>query len=290
MTASVAVLEVGGTHVSGARVDTGDWSVGPGPVRRRLDSDADAETILATVAAAGAIEAAAGARWAVAMPDPFDYERGIGRFHGVGKFESLNGVDVRRELMTRLANRPGHIAFCNDADAFALGEWVCGAAAGTERCVGVTLGTGVGSGWIAGGAIATDDVAGVPPGGRAHRLSVRGESLEDVMSARSIRRRYTARTGDAATDVRGIAERARAGDTAAREVLAFALRGLGEALDPGLAAFGAQVIVVGGSMAASWDLFEDWFREGAPSATVIRHSRDGEISALRGAAYATGLQ
>ena len=72
----------------------------------------------------------------------------------------------------------------------------------------------------------------------------------------------------------------------ARAVLADALRALGAALAPCLRGFEADVVVVGGSMARSWDLFDGWFRDGLGGATdaVIRLAADPERAALLGAA------
>jgi glyoxylase-like metal-dependent hydrolase (beta-lactamase superfamily II) len=47
------------------------------------------------------------------MPDPFDYERGIGLFRGVAKFEALYGVDVRAALAAALP-ASGSIALLYD--------------------------------------------------------------------------------------------------------------------------------------------------------------------------------
>jgi glucokinase len=136
---------------------------------------------------------------------------------------------------------------------------------------------------------------GVPAGGRAHHLLVDGVELEEVMSRRAIRRAYQARIGtqataDNAADVLLISTRAREGDAVARAVLRNALQGLGVALGPALVRFGAEVVVVGGSMAGSWDLFEPWFLAGAAQACAgatlptIRLSADAEHAALIGAA------
>jgi glucokinase len=258
---TVPVLDIGGTHCTAALVDAASWQVVGEHHRVDVDSRAGTEQILDAFAAAAAdLAAPAGARWAVAMPDPFDYPGGIGRFHGVGKYEALDGVDVRGGLLARLPGSPADIVFANDADAFTVGEWVAGAAAGTRRAVGLTLGTGVGSGWVDSGHVVDP---GSPAGGRAHRLFVDGVPLEDAMSRRAIRRAYAAATGDTDADVREISERARAGDGSAAGVLAHSLHALGRALAPVVHAFGADVVVVGGSMSGSWELFEPWFREGA---------------------------
>ena len=75
---TVPVLEVGGTHVTSANVDTATWGLVSVATRLPLVSSGRAETILDTlVEAADAVAAAPGSHWGVAMPDPFDYVNGI---------------------------------------------------------------------------------------------------------------------------------------------------------------------------------------------------------------------
>ena len=283
----VPVLEVGGTHVTSAIVDTATWQLLAPATRRHLDSSAPASTIIdAFVGAADAAQAPPGARWGVAMPDPFDYAAGIARFEGVGKFDALFGLDIGAALRDHVQPRPSTIGFINDADAFTLGEWLNGAATGATRCAGLTLGTGVGSGWVANGHI-VDTGPDVPPGGRAHRLFADGSPLEDVMSRRAIRRAYLAATGTGA-DVAEICERARAGEAAARVVLEHALRVLGSTLGPLLDRFGAEVVVVGGSMAGSWDVLGPPFTAGLGDATAGLRAgvaTDADRAPLLGADY-----
>ena len=73
MTSLMRVLEVGGTHVTAATVDTARQQVLE-RTRHDLDSAAAASTILdALRAAAMTLADTIPSRWAVAMPDPFDY-------------------------------------------------------------------------------------------------------------------------------------------------------------------------------------------------------------------------
>lgn len=271
MISPVPVLEVGGTHVTAALVDPADWHVTQSS-RYSIDANAPAEALIDRFGRAGnALRAPAGVMWGVAMPDPFDYERGIGQFEGVGKFTGLRGVDVGDALRARLR---GRMAFINDADAFVLGEWAAGAARGTRRCAGITLGTGIGSGWLVDGHVVDP---GVPPGGRLHRMTIGGRPLEDVVSRRAIRRAYAEAGGDPAADVREIADAARAGSATARRVLDVAMTALGRVVGRCAAGFRAEALVIGGSMAASWDLFERAFRVGAlgnglPEVRLAAHS------------------
>jgi len=281
----VPVLEVGGTHVSAALIDVADWSIIGGSLSRHaLDAQASAAELLAAfVGAASTLDAPGAARWGVAMPDPFDYPRGIALFENVGKFDSLRGVDVRAALCDGISPPPMSVSFLNDADAFVLGEWLHGAATGYRRCAAVTLGTGVGSGFLADGEVVGSG-PDVPPDGRAHRVLIDGRPLEDRVSRRAIRAAYRSATGDAEADVREIAERARAGDATARGVIDTAMTLLGTALAPYFHRFGAEVVVIGGSMSASWDLFGPAFvaRLRDPIDVVVAHNP--EHAPLLGAA------
>jgi glucokinase len=280
MSSPIPVLEVGGTHVTAASVDPDGWRVTQA-TRYHVDGEASADALLERFHRAGnALRAPAGATWGVAMPDPFDYTTGVALFEGVGKFAALRGVDVGAALRDRLR---GKFAFVNDADAFMLGEWVAGAAVGSKRSAGITLGTGVGSGWLVDGRVVDP---GVPPGGRMHRLDIGGRPLEDVVSRRAIRRAYVAAGGSAESDVKEIAEAARGGDATARRVLDAAMAALGRVVGRAVNAFRADVLVIGGSMSASWDLFAPAFRAGALGCGLprIALAADSEHAPLIGAA------
>jgi glucokinase len=248
----VPALEVGGTHVTAAVVDLSTGLVLERTRRRRpLGSDGPATDIIRTLLDVAAPVAAAAGRNAtlgVAIPGPFDYARGIGRFEGVAKFESLTGLDVGAALRAGLDGMVARIAFLNDADAFVLGEWSWGAAAGHRRVAGVTLGTGVGSGFLDEGRVVVDGPL-VPPDGSVHLLSIDGLPLEEAVSRRALRRRARLAIEElpADADVLDVAMLARAGDRRARGVFDDSFAVLGSALAPWLARFEASVLVVAGS-------------------------------------------
>lgn len=286
----VPAIEIGGTHVTAALVEAATWRVVPATARRRpLDPGGTAAEIVAAVADAASGVAglvAAGSAWSVAIPGPFDYARGIGRFRDVAKFDALDGVDLGRALSERIGPAAGRIVFLNDAQAFTLGEWAAGSATGHRRVVGITLGTGIGSAFLADGSVVADGPA-IPPEGRVDLLRIGGRPLEETVSRRAILRRFSVATrspiGD--HDVGEIAELARRGDAPARRVLHEAFEALGIALAPCLAGFEATVLVVGGAMSASWDLVEPalWAGLGASDLVVMRARRPDE-AALVGAA------
>ncbi|CDR07518.1 ROK family protein [Streptomyces iranensis] len=329
------VLEVGGSHVTGAAVDLDRGRIADG-TRRRLPltpgvGPEDFLTALAETANgvlsglsglsgfsglsglsgfSGLSElsglsglpappaAALGARgirergirdtWGIAVPGPFDYARGIARYHGVGKFAALDGLAVGDLLTPRLNPRPARLRFLNDASAFALGVRHT-AHAESRRLVAVTLGTGVGSAFLDRGTIVEDDPR-VPPEGRVDLLTVDGRPLEDTVSTRAMTTHYTARTGRPVDGLRELTALAADNDATARDVITSALRALGAALAPWLTAFEADTVVFGGSITAAWPLI------GPPLTAGLTHhdprlarltlsvADDGEDQALLGAA------
>jgi glucokinase len=297
---SVPAVEVGGSHVMAAEVDLERGTLGQGKcIALPLDPRASANELLGTIGrCARGLGASASSRWGVALPGPFDYERGVGLYRGVGKFESLYGVDVRSALAKALPGPPASITFVNDAEAFMWGERLFGAAAGWRRCVSATLGTGVGSAFFAQGAVQRCG-PGVPPEGRLDLLTIAGEPLEETVSTRAIVREFARRSGSVGqSTLKGVAEvaaAARAGDSAAQLVLRSAFYNLGVALGPWLEEFGADALVVGGAMAGAWDLISPPLERGISKACArpicaLLAARPREAALLGAAAVAEGAR
>ncbi|MGW6278625.1 ROK family protein [Kribbella sp. NPDC055071] len=276
---SAPALEIGGSHVTAALVDPVTGAVGR-RVRRPLDGDAGASVLLSTIAAAAnELAPGPGVAWGVAIPGPFDYATGIGRFHDVGKFAALNGFDVGTALRVALA--ASEIHFVNDAVAFVVGEWTWGAAQGHDRAIGITLGTGVGSSFLAAGQPVTTGST-VPPEGRADLLTIDGAPLEDVVSTRAIVAAYRA-SGGVCTNVADVVTRATEGDPDASRCIERAYGQLGLALAPWVRRFAATVVVLGGGITAAWELVSTPLREGLGTDLTLTRSADTEGAALRGA-------
>ncbi|MGC4152412.1 MAG: ROK family protein [Propionicimonas sp.] len=280
---TVSVLEIGGSHVTAALVDPVAQAVCQ---RHELPLPQVAgreELIDAFVTAGRSVRAPIHGSWGVAIPGPFDYDRGIGRFQGVAKFEALNGVDLGGALRQALA--AGTIRFLNDADAFGIGEAVAGAARRHSRVLCLTLGTGVGSSFIADGHPVKHGNQ-VPPDGFVHLLTHAGRDLEDWMSRRALRRAYAQATGRH-LDVIDIAALARTGDPAAISVWQTALGAMALAIAPWIRRFGVGLVVVGGAIARSWDVIEplvvESFSAASTAVEVVRAERP-EDAALLGAA------
>ena len=281
--AIVPVLEVGGTHVAGGLVDVAGLDVIAGSGRRvAIRPDGSAQELIGSLASCARDVAAGGGPdrldvWGVAMPGPFEYETGIGRFEGVGKFASLYGVDVGAALREALGAQV-RLAFLNDADAFALGEWAGGGGRGHDRLAALTLGTGIGSAFLDRGRIVDDDPS-VPPEGRVDLLTWNGRPLEDSVSRRAL---IAAFGGDPGLDVHDIAMLARDGDRSAAAVFEAAFDALGRAVGPWIARFGATGLVVGGSITESWSLVEPSLSAGLIAAEPALNERLQVRRAQRG--------
>ena len=278
------MLEIGGTHVVAA------WASSAGDVevvdRRPLDNSASAAALAEVVVGAGrSLSAGGDAVWGVAIPGLFDYDRGVGDYSLVDKFQHWRGHDVGADLRAGLGARAVH--FLNDADAFAVGEAMAGATQGMHRSIGVTLGTGVGSGFTVDGVPVVTG-PGVPWMGEVHPLDHEGVPLEEKVSRDALRRAWQDATGEW-VEVKPIAEAALAGDPVAVKVFDDAYRVLAEVLGPVVRDFGAEGVVMGGSIARSFELVEKFFAarlvEGLGRELPVSYSPDPERAAIIGAAH-----
>jgi len=271
----VAVLEVGGSHVTAAMVSPDGWSVNV-VERADLESQKAAEIVVGQLAAAARKLPLANGL-AIALPGPFDFATGVAWYRGQDKFDQLYGYNLGESLRAELGL--DRLMFMNDAEAFAVGEWTAGEVREIERCVGVTIGTGIGTAFLADGHVVREGGT-VPPGGELYKTSYDGKPLEDSISGRAILRGYFARTGrqEPEIGVKEVAERSRAGDAAATDALLTSFGVLASALDPWLERFGVTKVVLGGSISGAFDIVAKVFD------VEVAATEDTEHSALIGTA------
>lgn len=187
---------------------------------------------------------------AIAVPGPFDLVAGISEMRH--KLNSLYGVNLRIALAKRFGWRPEQFCFVNDAVAFLLGEVQSGAARAAKKAIGIVLGTGIGSAFALDGQWIQEG-PGIPPGGEIWNLPYGPGTVEDLLSTRAIKAGYAALTGKNA-DVITIACGANS-DPHARAVFQTFGHTLGEVICDVLASFGPDVIVLGGGISRSANLF-----------------------------------
>ncbi|GHF43954.1 glucokinase [Deinococcus metalli] len=281
----VLALDVGGSHVTAGLVDPVSRDVVT-TARRDLPHTSGAEELLDAWADALREVTPAGAAGplalGVAVPSPFDLVGG--RSLMLHKFPALHGVPLRDALRARLGHPPGPVVFGNDADVFALGEWWAGAARGCARMIGVTLGTGLGSGFVADGRIVTTG-PDVPPDGELWNTPVAGGIAEDIVSGRALAHLARLHTGEEQAPV-ALAAAARAGSPAARAAFAAFGDALGGVLRPWVQHFRPEAVVLGGNLSRAFDVFAPAAGAHLP-AGLLRPSERFEHAALLGAAALT---
>jgi glucokinase len=263
---AVIALDVGGTTIDTACVSSDGELIGGVRDSGSPAAGTSDEIVRELARVIGAARAQAGAAeviaCGIAMPAPFDYPAGVS--HMTHKFQAIRGLP----LGTLLAAQAGlPVYFLNDADAFGLGVgWR--QLPGVRRFVALTIGTGLGGGFIEDGRAVTSGDR-VPPDGEVWNLPFRGGILEDHVSARAVTAVYG--TGQTAREVSVLAVE---GDEAA--VAAFRAMGeaLGSGLAPVLARFEPEAIVVGGKVGRSLELFAPAMRQalagaGLPDVPVV---------------------
>ena len=281
----VLVYDVGGSHIAtalcfadGFRLDSIARSALPEQQTTEAFVDVLHTLALKAAPSLGRVEGAE-----LAMPGPFDYENGVSFMRH--KLPYLYGIPLTSVLSDRFGWKPGRVRFLNDAAAYLLGEAGAGAARGVARAVGITLGTGVGSAFAVDGRIVTEG-PGVPPGGEIWNIPYRGGIVEDLISSRALQRSYKERTGQQ-REVASIAHYANGGEATACEVFEEFGSNLGRAFLLLLNEFNPNVVVLGGGIARSANLFmADAVRALDGLNVEIRVSKLGENAPLVGAGVA----
>ncbi len=262
-------MDIGGSHVTAALVDLQRREVLESSRTHCLvDGDSSADALYAAWSNAGrsAVEGFPGVQVrhvGIGMPGPFEYDRGVSRLEH--KFAALYGQNVGLALQARWAGcglAGAEVHFANDAAVWALGEWWGGSGRGMRRMIAVTLGTGLGSGFVESGRIVSQGEC-VPPDGQVWNLPHRDGIAEDYVSGRTVSRGYQERTG-LDLSAREVALRAAAGDPQAAAVFSNLGLLLAEILTPWVAAFRPDGLVVGGNIAHAWELFSSSLQAGLP--------------------------
>ncbi len=205
----------------------------------------------------------------IGAPGPLDIDNGV--VMAMPNIPGMDGLPIRDRVAGPLG-KPGYLT--NDANAAALGEYLCGAGKGTQHMVMLTLGTGVGSGIIIDGELflGAHKIGAelghmiIEPGGELCGCGQRGcleRHCSATFMAQYAERQISAEgresalaavlAGKGELDARDINEARKAGDALAAEVwdrsayyIALACVNVCRILDP-------QEIVLAGGMAKAGD-------------------------------------
>jgi predicted NBD/HSP70 family sugar kinase/mannose-6-phosphate isomerase class I len=220
----------------------------------------------------------------ISIPGPVDYEKGISELMGNDKYEKLYGLDLRHYLYIQFKDRishPNKITFINDANGFLLGEsWINDLR--HDHIVAITLGTGIGSGFMQKGVVVNDG-PGVPQRGEVFNMPFKNKWSEDFISTRWFLKEYRQRFGVGVKNVKEIADQAVESHKVRALFNEFGTN-LGSFLEPILREFDADVLVFGGNVSKSYPLFREAFTSCFDQKIPrIHFSEDTEHAAVAGA-------
>lgn len=203
----------------------------------------------------------------LAFPGPFDFEQGICYVQGLGKFESLYGVNLKKAFYERLEKDDGawakqlqraEIRFEHDARLFALGVSVDFP---QDRFIALTLGTGLGSAFIDQSQIKTE-IQGIPANGWLYDQPYQDGIIDDAFSRRGLLQlAKDLGAFQPGMDVKELAESARLGSTPCKEVFSEFGKRLAEMIVPYIKGYEPNLIVLGGQISKSYDLFGNALQE-----------------------------
>ena len=242
---TVIGVDLGGTKVAAGRVRNGEIEQ---LVRHDVPAHEDRDTVLSAVfdAIAEVVTPEVSAI-GFGAPSVVDVTEGVVR--EVGNIPSWKAVPLKAELERRFGVPA---AIDNDANAFALGEFVFGAGRDLRHLVGMTLGTGLGTGVVMDGRLLHGANCGV---GELGKSPHKGLMLQGWCASPYFPRVWNATGAE-------LHKRARGGDTDAVAAWEDYGEELAVAVALALYAYDPEVVVLGGSIASAFDLFEGGMRRG----------------------------
>jgi glucokinase len=277
----VLAADIGGTHITAALVNiTSRKLLQPTLVRSHVDAAGSVAEIIAAWSSCLSLakKDADVSKICLAMPGPFDYQKGVSRMQGQGKYDSLYKCNVKELLAEELKIDPENIFTENDAACFLQGEVFAGCAADCyNKVIGVTLGTGLGTAVYKNGRSRSADLWCFP---------FRESIAEDYLATRWFLQRYSELSGKTVSGVKDLAEKAEK-DPVAQSVFNEFGKTLAEFLFHFIDQEKPEAVVIAGNIANAYELFRHQLE--APTlkhfpSVHLKQSVLGEGSALLGAA------
>ncbi|MEP7144304.1 MAG: ROK family protein [Ferruginibacter sp.] len=277
----VTGIDIGGSHITAALIDLQAHAIIHGSlIRRAVNSKGYAGQVIiewsGAIADCKAFHPGASDKIGIAMPGPFDYEKGICLIKDLDKYESLYNLNVKNLLAKQLEIDEGNIYMMNDASCFLKGEVFGGAAKDCNNVIGLTLGTGLGSATCKDGIVYDGDLYYTP---------FKDAAAEDYLSVRWFIKRNKELTGITANNVKEIRDRAKEDEVAAALFTEFG-NNLGGVLVDYIKRQQAETVVIGGNIVHAWELFihetERVLKNNSINVSMVK-AMLGEEAALMGA-------
>ena len=255
-------IDIGGSHLSGAVVQSSDMSLVNGsytsiPVTSSLaagDFVDNLDLLIRTIIQNSKVTVGELSAIGIAIPGPFDYQRGISKIYGVQKYDSLFGFNITAAL-NKIIGCP--VYFINDAESFAIGEYYAGAAKDSAKSIIFTLGTGFGSTFLDDGIVQKDKADGVPENGYLYNVAFKNGIADDYFSTRWFVQQWKELGRENVTSVKEIASLAENQDPDALSLFAIFADNFIDFISPWIQSYKPQRLVFGGGIAEAAHLFKD---------------------------------
>jgi glucokinase len=241
---SIVGVDLGGTNVRAGRVRDGVVEAfSARPISARAAADQVLDELCETVERV-LDDSVAGIGCAV--PSLVDVREGI--VHEVENIPSWRQVHLKAALETRYGLA---VYVNNDANAFAVGELHFGWGRGRRHLVGMTLGTGLGTGVIVDGRLYTGSNCGA---GELGEMPYRDGTIQEYCAGPFFLR-------EAGEPGAKVFEKAGRGEPQALAIFQRYGLEVGHALTVALLAYDPELVVLGGGISRAWPLFEAGVRE-----------------------------
>ncbi|OOG68063.1 ROK family protein [Flavobacterium sp. A45] len=286
-------MDVGGSHITAAIIDINEMKIIDGSVSKvSFDSNLPVkmvmdywENAIRTLCKNMQVEKLSGI--ALAIPGPFDYEKGTFWIKDQNKYDNFYGLNIKDLLRERFAfDSDFPIVAENDAISFGKGEVYKNPENLTKNVMAITLGTGLGSCFIENGKVINSGNT-VPENGEIWNLPFKNGIAEDSVSLRGLLSNYLDISGNLLNEGLELYYLANKGDEKAIKIFNNFGEDLAEIVLPKLKNFNADLLVIGGKLANAGDFFLNTFREKAQKEGIkveVQISTDNETSALLGVA------
>jgi glucokinase len=182
----------------------------------------------------------------IGIPGLVDPKEGI--VYNLANIPSFQRVNLKAYLENRF-DIP--VAINNDANCFSLGEYKFGPARIHQHVIGITLGTGIGTGIIANGHLYTGRLCGAGEWGAIPYLD---GTFEDYCGSKFFKERYN-------KSAKKLAVLAEKGDEKALQIFYEFGKHIGAFMYRLLMTFAPEAVVIGGSIRKAFPYFEEGMRE-----------------------------
>lgn len=240
---NVLGIDIGGTSIVGGKIEDGRI-VGQSKAGTRASEGGDVSLgVLKSVVA----ELVDGQTRAIGVGVPSVVDRKTGIAYNVQNIAGWDEVDIRG-ILEREFGLPVFVD--NDANCFAFGEKIFGKGREFSNFIGVTLGTGVGSGIISAGRLLPDANCG---SGEFGEVRIGGVKFDDWCGSHF----FPDETGMSGAELSALA---RKGDAKALKAFEEYGRRLSELIKLIVLVLDPEAVIFGGSIAKSFDFFGDAIR------------------------------